>query len=91
MPLLEDDNIADEEKLELLQALWNIICEFSALGFNVHPIQQAQTACGKPHKAHSGADLSVPSALYLDHQVISENLAEVVEGVSVTTGKGVEV
>jgi hypothetical protein len=38
---LENSDASDEEKRELLETLWNVICEFVAIGFNVHPVQQA--------------------------------------------------
>lgn len=44
---LEDADLTEEQKREFLQALWSIITEFVALGFNVHPAQQAQNSCGK--------------------------------------------
>lgn len=36
-PLLEDADITDEQKRELLQALWSIIIGFVDLGFEVVP------------------------------------------------------
>ena len=45
---LEDTQLSDEEKITYLQTLWKIICEFVALGFEVHPLQQAQKSCGEP-------------------------------------------
>ena len=44
---LEDSDLTEEKKREFLAALWTIICEFVALGFGVHPIQQAQSSCGE--------------------------------------------
>ena len=44
---LEDADLTENQKREFLEALWSIICEFVALGFNVHPLQQAQEPCGK--------------------------------------------
>jgi hypothetical protein len=37
---LEDSLLSDPEKQELLQMLWNLMCEFVLLGFGVSPIQQ---------------------------------------------------
>jgi hypothetical protein len=58
---LDDSDLSDAEKAELLETLWSIICEFVRLGFGVHPVQQAQNACGKDNKtalppASLGAD-----------------------------------
>lgn len=44
---LEDTALSEDQKREFLAALWSIICEFVAMGFEVHPVQQAQIACGK--------------------------------------------
>tara|TARA_R110000787_G_scaffold16622_17_gene50539 strand:+ start:36659 stop:37039 length:381 start_codon:yes stop_codon:yes gene_type:complete len=48
MHFLEGTDWTDAEKAEYIALVWNIICEFVALGFGVHPIQQAQEGCGKP-------------------------------------------
>jgi len=39
---LDNADLTDAQKTELLQTLWGIICEFVQMGFNVHPVQQAQ-------------------------------------------------
>lgn len=65
---LEGTDLSEAEKQELLQSLWNVVVEFVALGFGVHPLQQvgapgendaperhaAETA--KPHKALEAID-----------------------------------
>ena len=52
-PYLEGTEYSEEQKRELLEALWSLICEFVAMGFEVHPIQQAENACGKLPKART--------------------------------------
>lgn len=47
MHFLEETDWSDDQKAEYVTLVWNIVCEFVALGFGVHPIQQAQDACGK--------------------------------------------
>ncbi|WP_420722469.1 hypothetical protein [Hwanghaeella sp. LZ110] len=37
----------DDKKAEYITLIWTIVCEFVALGFDVHPVQQARNACGK--------------------------------------------
>lgn len=46
---LDNSDLTDEQKKELLETLWNIICEFVQMGFHVHPVQQAvqQQSSGK--------------------------------------------
>lgn len=39
---LEDADLSEEQKLEFLQALWNVIVEFVSLGFGVHPLQRIE-------------------------------------------------
>lgn len=61
---LDDSDLTEEQKREVLQLLWNIVCEFVSLGWGVHPLQQAlddKEACGKPSEnaqeiAVSGSD-----------------------------------
>ena len=44
LPFFEDEDISEEEKHELIEALWSIVVSLVDLGFGIHPIQQA---CGK--------------------------------------------
>lgn len=58
---MDDEDLTVEEKREFLLNLWNLIAEFMSLGFEIHPLQQAQEACGKLSKTrtdppNSGAD-----------------------------------
>ncbi|MBP5857410.1 hypothetical protein KAJ83_10360 [Marivibrio halodurans] len=48
MHFLDDADWSEEEKAEYITLVWNIVCEFVALGFNMHPLQQTQNSCGKP-------------------------------------------
>jgi hypothetical protein len=41
---LENSDLSEAQKLELLSAVWRIMSEFVMLGWGVHPIQHA---CGK--------------------------------------------
>ena len=42
---LDGSELSEDQKRAFLQALWALVCEFVALGFDVHPVQQAQDAC----------------------------------------------
>jgi hypothetical protein len=44
LPFFEDEDISEEDKNALIEALWSIVVSFVDLGFGVHPVQQA---CGK--------------------------------------------
>jgi hypothetical protein len=39
---LEGSDIPESEKQEFLETLWSVIVSFVDLGFEVHPVQQAQ-------------------------------------------------
>lgn len=41
---LDDPDLTDDQKEQMITALWQIITAFVDLGFGVHPLQQA---CGK--------------------------------------------
>lgn len=42
--LLDEANLTDAQKEQVLQALWSIIVSFVKLGFEVHPLQEV---CGQ--------------------------------------------
>ena len=42
--MLEDSDLSDEQKRELIESLWSIVVTFVDLGFGLHPIQQV---CGE--------------------------------------------
>ena len=44
LPFFEDDDISEEDKHEMIEALWAIVVSFVDLGFGVHPVQQV---CGQ--------------------------------------------
>ncbi|WPZ34510.1 hypothetical protein T8K17_25210 [Thalassobaculum sp. OXR-137] len=44
---LSEADWSDEQKAEYITLIWSIVCEFVALGFNVHPVQQARVSCGE--------------------------------------------
>ncbi len=49
-PLLKNPDLTEEQKRELLQALWNIVVAFIDFGFGVHPIQHVFNDSGKLDK-----------------------------------------
>ena len=44
LPFLEDEDIPEHQKRELIEALWGIVTAFVDMGFGVHPTQQS---CGE--------------------------------------------
>lgn len=55
LPFFEDEDIPEEQKRELIEALWSIMVSFVDLGFGIHPAQQV---CGK--------DVSLPEPMRPD-------------------------
>ena len=41
LPFFEDEDISEDHKRELIEALWSIMVGFVDLGFGIHPVQQA--------------------------------------------------
>ena len=39
--LLDDAEIPEDKKREMIETLWQIVVSFVSLGFDVHPLQQA--------------------------------------------------
>lgn len=44
---LAESDWSESEKREFITTLWSIIVNFVDLGFGVHPLQQADPACGQ--------------------------------------------
>lgn len=40
--LLDDVEIPEDKKREMIETLWQIVVSFVSLGFDVHPLQQAE-------------------------------------------------
>lgn len=47
-PFFEDEDISEDEKHQLIEALWSIAVSFVDLGFGVHPVQQVCGQSGDP-------------------------------------------
>lgn len=73
---LDDPSLSEDQKREFLQALWTIICEFVALGFGVHPAQQAQESCGQLPNIGRKAPESAPIAVDCKDQSIIKSFVE---------------
>ena len=69
---LEDSDLSEEQKREFLQTLWEVICTFVSLGFGVHPVQQAQNACGKAEETAPKPALSMPDRVKYTHKVLGK-------------------
>lgn len=48
---LDDMDISEDKKLELIETLWGIVRSFVDLGFGVHPVQAARQNAAKEREA----------------------------------------
>tara|TARA_R110000850_G_scaffold82085_2_gene176313 strand:+ start:152 stop:523 length:372 start_codon:yes stop_codon:yes gene_type:complete len=64
LPFFEDAEISEDEKRELIEALWSIVLSFVDLGFGIHPVQQA---CGKSDDPKSDARSDLLSSIINEH------------------------
>jgi len=84
---LEDADLNEEQKRELLATLWNIMSEFVMLGFGVHPIQQA---CGKQDLDGQSDPLASSFLLQSDLKHMIEEFDDVADGAAPEAREGVE-
>ncbi len=67
---LDDTHLSDKEKMECLEIHWRIICDLMSLGFGIHPVQQAQNACGKDAEPPTQQTFEGSEMLELGHSEI---------------------
>lgn len=58
---LDDTDLSETQKEQLIEALWSIIVSFVELGFGVHPVQEA---CGQLPETETERGKSDADALY---------------------------
>lgn len=88
--LLEDSDLSDDQKQEFLQAVWGIICEFVSLGFGVHPVQQAQSACGKQPEITVNQPLIAPDMLDCTEPILTGKFIDAAGLETVSATEGIE-
>jgi len=49
--ILDDPDLNESDKRQIIEALWQIIVQFVDLGIGVHPLQQAEHASGERHNS----------------------------------------
>ena len=76
---LDNSDLTQEEKIEFLQALWNLINEFVMLGFNVHPIQQVQKRSEQPLDYVESTTLLTSNMVDSPDLALTTNLTKTVE------------
>lgn len=81
---LDDTNISDTDKEELLETLWSIICELVELGYGVHPLQEN---CGESNKEVANSSLLSPYMLDLHTLKLSEHFTDKAQPTKDVAGK----
>lgn len=89
MHFLADTDWSDEQKAEYISLVWNIVCEFVALGFDVHPLQQAQENCGQHPKTSADKPLTGSSVVDSSHSNLIEKFVRRNELETVSGEEGV--
>ena len=86
---VDETDWSDEEKTEYITLIWNIVCEFVAMGWGVHPIQQAKEDCGKPPENGSPGPLSAPDVVDSSHGELIKEFVRRSESLDRSSGIGV--
>jgi hypothetical protein len=85
MPLLEDADTPDDQKMELLRALYAIMASFVDLGFAL------ETApCGQSQKEPNAAAKALRDHVYSSHIQFNERFENAAEGHADVAGEGVK-
>lgn len=71
LPYLENEDIPEEQKRELIKTLWAIMVGFVDLGFGLHPVQQV---CGEQEKALADAIADMVSCDHPKHTQDSQTV-----------------
>lgn len=75
---LDDPSLSEEQKEEIIMALWSIITSFVDLGFGVHP---AQEACGKAAEKLDGQAKEDSNESKAIHQSVRDAFNEKSRGI----------
>jgi len=73
---LEDSDLSADEKIKFLETIWGIVVGFVDLGFGVHPVQQAEKACGQLSSSAGEPPKPNPSEVEWDHSEILKLFAQ---------------
>ncbi len=65
---LSETDWSEAEKVEYASLVWDIVCEFVAMGFDLHPLQLAQESSGKLGAIATSAHRSCEDVLKSSHQ-----------------------
>ncbi len=85
MPLLQDENTSDDQKLELLRALYAIMASFVDLGFSLEG-----RPCGQPEKEPDPSAKALGDHVYSSHRNFIERFEDAAGRNASASDKGVE-
>lgn len=77
--ILEDENIPEAQRRELLETLWSLVCELVWMGWEIHPAQQAEKACGKAVINGADSPLLSPEMLESKAEKLTDNFKQKAE------------
>ena len=84
MPLLEDTDISDDQKMELLRSLYAIMASFVDLGFSLD-----MGACGQSAKSADPSASALRDHVYSSHQTYIERFENAADCNAESAGEGV--
>ncbi len=63
---LDDADLTEDQKRDCIAALWNIMMQFAAWGYGLHPVQTGFPSCGKAKECADETGFSLPDMLDLN-------------------------
>lgn len=72
---MEDWDITEAEKEDLLIALWGLLISFAEIGFDIHPVQRVLSSRAGEKRGNPAHDM-LHSNCSLQHQIIHGDHAE---------------
>lgn len=87
---LESADLTEDQKRDFIQTLWNIVVEFVSMGFGVHPVQQAQDACGQNEEKAKNPPILGPDDVILKTDILNKNFNNAVGSETDAAAEGVE-
>ena len=88
---LDDSGLDDAGKVECMQAYWNVICEFVAMGFGIHPVQDEPENGGKLGTDACASAPEPPDRVDSIRQFIRANHSDLASPDAERPGEGVSV
>jgi hypothetical protein len=89
MHFLADTDWDEERKAEYITLVWNIVCEFVVLGFDVQILQQTRKGFGKQKETGVFTPSESDDMVDLSHQYLSEDFLRLSGLESVADEEGV--